>query len=163
MLQQPNQTNRQIIDPRNFSTITLDDISVKLTKLLEVEEKNQKYLNGILKQQRDEADEGQELTHNGTALSTEFEFIDIGQLRQGLRVKSFELANDSTTNSLYFAWNTTKAGLEPSLDDPNSNLTRFRLLNAGDSIKIIFNRKVIQNISLLGNGADVPYRLWMVW
>ncbi len=162
-LAKPDIKPREIVDPLTLQATTLDDISVKLSKLLDVQSKNQKYLNAILKELRDEVDEGQELTQNGTVSNTDFTFIDLGQLRQGLKVKSFELANDSTTDSLYFAYNTTKAGLEPSLDDPNSSLTRFRLLNAGDTIKIIFNRKVIQNIALLGNGADVTYRLWMVW
>ena len=155
--------NREIVDPLTLQVTNLDDISVKLSKLLTIEEKNQLYLNAILKELRDEKDEGQELTQDGTVLSTDFTFVDIGQLRQGLRVKSFELANDSTTNSIYFGWNVTEAGLQPSLDDPTSSLTKFRLLNAGDSIKIIFNRRVIRNIALLGNGASVPFRLWLVW
>lgn len=154
---------KEIIDPTAYPTVLLDDISVKLSKLLSQSELNQKYLNAVLKELRDEADEGQELSENGTVLSTEFTFIDIGQLRQGLKIKSFELVNDSTTNSLYFAWNTTKAGLQPSLDDPHSSLTKFRLLQPGDSTKRVFNRKVIRNIALLGNGASIPYRLWMVW
>lgn len=162
-MQNQSIQKKQIIDPLVLQATTLDDVSVKLTKLLEVESKNQRYLNAILKELRDEIDEGQELTKDGTVLSTEFTFIDIGQLRQGLRVKAFELVNDSKTDSLYFAWNTTKAGLQPSLDDPTSPLTKFRLLNAGEHIKIIFNRKVIQNIALLGNGANISYRLWLVW
>lgn len=160
---QRNIKPREIVDPLTLQVTNLDDISVKLSKLIDITTLNQKYLNAILKEQRDEADEGQELTQDGTVLSTDFTFIDIGQLRQGLRVKSFELANDSTTNSLYFAYNTTKSGLEPSLDDTTSSLTKFRLLLPGESIKIIFNRRVIMNIALLGNGASVPYRLWMVW
>lgn len=157
------QPEKQIIDPKVYNTVVLDDISIKSSKLLSQSELNQKYLNAILAELRNEADEGQELSENGTVLSTEFTFIDIGQLRQGLKIKSFELVNDSTTNSLYFAWNTTKAGLQPSLDDPHSSLTRFRLLQPGDSTKRVFNRKVIRNIALLGNGASVPFRLWMVW
>lgn len=154
---------KEIIDPTAYPVILLDDLSVKLSKLIDLTTLNRKYLNAILKEQRDEADEGQELTHDGTVLSTEFEFIDIGQLRQGLRVKGFELANDGINNAIFFAWNTTQAGLQPSLDDPTSSLTKFRLLQPSDSIKIIFNRKVISNISLLGQGGSSTYRLWMVW
>jgi len=156
-------SGKQIVDPLVLQATTLDDVSVKLTKLLEVENKNQRFLNAILKELRDDVDEGQELTQDGTASNTDFTFIDLGQLRQGLRVKSFELANDSTTNSIYFAWNTSRAGLQPSLGDTTSSLTKFRLLDAGETIKIIFNRKVIENIALLGNGASVPFRLWLVW
>jgi len=157
------QKPKEIIDPTAYPVILLDDISVKLSKLIDITTLNRKYLNAILKEQRDEADEGQELTHNGTVLSTEFEFIDIGQLRQGLKVKSFELANDGDTNAIYFAFNTTQAGLEPSLDDTTSNLTKFRLLQPEDSIKIVFNRKVIRNIAIIGQGGSSTYRLWMVW
>jgi hypothetical protein len=120
-------------------------------------------LSAILKEQRIEADEGQELTQNGTALSTEFTFIDIGQLRQGLKVKAFELSNDSSTDSLYFGWNVTEGGLEPSLDDPTSSLSKFRLLSPSDSIKIVFNRKVIRNIALISQQGSSAYRLWLVW
>lgn len=153
----------EIVDPTAYPVILLDDISIKLTKLLAQSELNQRYLASILKEFRDEADKGQELTQNGTVLSTEFSFIDLGQLRQGLRAKSFELANDGDTNAIYFAWNQTEAGLEPSLDDPNSSLTKFRLLNPGDSIKIIFNRKVIRNIALISQQDSSTYRLWLVW
>lgn len=157
------QKPREIIDPTAYPVILLDDISVKLSKLIDITTLNRKYLNAILKELRDEADEGKDLPQNGTVLATDFTFIDIGQLKQGLKIKSFELANDSSTNSLYFGWNVTKAGLQPSLDDPTSSLTKFRLLEAGDSIKIVFNRKVIENIAMLGNGASVSFRLWMVW
>lgn len=160
--QQPTRP-REIVDPLTLQVTNLDDISVKLSKLIDITTLNQKYLNAILKEQRDEADEGQELTQDGTVLSTDFTFIDIGQLRQGLKVKSFELANDHVANSIYFGWNVTKGGLQPSLDDPTSSLTKFRLLQPGDSIKIIFNRKVIQNIALLGQNGSSTYRLWMVW
>ena len=161
--QTTSSSPKQIVDPLVFQASTLDDISVKLSKLISQSELNRKYLNAILKEQRDEADEGQELTQDGNVLSTEFTFVDIGQLRQGLRVKGFELANDGIDNAIYFAWNTTRAGLEPSLDDPTSSLTKFRLLQPDDSIKIIFNRRVISNISLLGQGGSSTYRLWMVW
>jgi hypothetical protein len=154
---------KEIVDPLTLQVTTLDDISVKLSKLIDITTINQKYLNAILKEQRIEADEGQELTQNGTALSTEFTFIDIGQLKQGLKVKGFELANDGVDNAIYFAWNQTQGGLQPSLDDPTSSLTKFRLLQPGDSIKIIFNRKIIRNVSIIGQGGSSTYRLWMVW
>jgi hypothetical protein len=161
---------KQIINPATFTAVTLDDISVKLSKLVDLNIQNQKLLisnqntlGSILEQLLEEADEGQELTQDGTVLNTDFTFIDLGQLRQGLRVKSFELSNDHATNGLYFGWNVTEGGLQPSLDDPVSSLTKFRILNAGDSIKIIFNRKVIRNIALISQQGSVPYRLWMVW
>lgn len=154
---------KQRINPATFQAITLDDISVKLSKLIDLETRRLDLETKILKELEDQGDEGKELTENGTVLSTDFTFIDLGQLRQGLRVKSFELVNDDTTNGIYFAWNTTKAGLQPSLDDPASSLTKFRILNPGDTIKIIFNKNVIQNIALLGQGGDAVFRLWMVW
>jgi len=160
---QKQPQSKEIVDPTAYPVVLLDDISVKLSKLIDLSTLNQKYLNAILKELRDEADEGQELTQDGTVLSTEFTFIDIGQLRQGLKVKSFELANDGVDNAIYFAWNTTQAGLEPGLDDTTSNLTKFRLLQPGDSIKIVFNRKVIMNIAIIGQGGSSTYRLWMVW
>jgi len=161
---------KETINPQTFTAVTLDDISVKLSKLLDLDKKRlileSRRLDietKILKELEDEADEGQELTRDGTVLSTDFTFIELGQLRQGLRVKSFELANDDTINGIYFGWNVTESGLQPSVDDTTSSLSKFRILNAGDSIKIVFNRKVIQNIALLGQGGDAVFRLWMVW
>jgi hypothetical protein len=160
---------KQIINPATFQAVTLDDISVKLSKLinlenrrLDLETRRLEVDNAILKELQDQRDYGQELPQNGTVLSTEFTFIDIGQLRQGLRFKSFDLANDDTTNGIYFAWNTTQAGLEPSLDDVTSPLTKFRILNAGDSIKIVHRNDVIQNVSLLGQGGSAVFRLWLL-
>lgn len=154
---------KQTINPATFQAITLDDISVKLSKLLDLEIVRLDVENKILKELGDRRDEGKELTQDGTVSSTDFTFIDLGQLRQGLRVKSFELANDDITNGIYFGWNTTEAGLQPSLDNPTSLLTKFRILNAGDTIKIIFNNRVIENIALLGQGGDARFRLWAVW
>ncbi len=161
---------KETVNPQTFTAVTLDDISVKLSKLVNIEIinkelliSNQKLLTSILQELKDDADEGQELTQNGTVTDTEFVFTDIGQLRQGLRVKGFELANDGTDNAMYFGWNVTEGGLQPSLDDPTSNLTKFRLLQPGDSIKIIFNRKVIRNIALISQQDSSAYRLWMVW
>lgn len=168
---------KEIINPQTFTAVTLDDISVKLSKIIDLESRRldlETRLVGletrrldletkILKELEDQRDEGKELTQNGTVLSTDFTFIDLGQLRQGLKARSFELANDDTTNGIYFAWNTTEAGLQPSLDDPTSSLTKFRILNAGDSIKIVSRYKVIMNIALLGQGGSATFRLWMVW
>lgn len=161
---------KQIVNSTTFQAVTLDDISVKLSKLLDLdtkrldlESRRLEVETAILKELEDRRDKGKELTRDGIVLSTEFTFIDLGQLRQGLRAKSFELVNDSTTDSLYFGWNVTQAGLQPSLDDPTSSLTKFRLLNAGDSIKIKHNVEIIENIALLGNGANILFRLWMIW
>lgn len=153
---------KQVINPATFQAITLDDISIKLSKLLDLESRRLEVDNAILKELQDQRDYGQELPQDGTVLSTEFTFIDIGQLRQGLKFKSFELVNDDTTNGIYFAWNTTKAGLEPSLDDVTSPLTKFRILNAGDSIKIVHRNDVIENIALLGQGGSAVFRLWFL-
>jgi hypothetical protein len=161
---------KETVNPQTFQAVTLDDISVKLSKLFDletiklgVEKKRLDVEKAILKELQDRRDQGKELPQSGTVLSTDYTFIDLGQLRQGQKAKSFELLNDDPNNDLYFGWNTSEAGLQPSLDDPQSSLSKFRILGAGESIKIKNNVDTIENIALLGKQGDVVFRLWFVW
>lgn len=163
---QPKET----VNPQTFTAVTLDDISVKLSKLIELdtiklgmEKKRYDVETKILKELEDRRDHGKELPQSGTVSSTDFTFIDIGQLRQGQRAKSFELVNDDLVNDLYFGWNTTQAGLQPDLNDPLTPLSKFRILQPGENIKVRNNVDVIENVALLGRGGNATFRLWLTW
>lgn len=161
---------KETVNPQTFTAVTLDDINIKMSKLINLENirlgterKRLAVEDAILKELQDRRDQGKELPQSGIVLSTDFTFLDLGQLRQGLKAKSFELANDDLVNDLYFGWNTSEAGLQPDLNDPTTPLSKFRILGAGENIKIKNNVDVIENVALLGRGGNVTFRLWLTW
>lgn len=152
---------REIVDPLTLQVTNLDDISVKLSKLIDITAINQKYLNAILKELRDEADEGEFLTIIDTATTTDFYFYET-TTAPGHPVKGYAISNEGP-NTIYVAHNTTKAGLQPSIDDVTSRLSRFQQILSGEEVRYIFNRRKIYNIAMLAKDADSIFRMWLTW
>lgn len=160
-LVKPNIKPREIVDPLTLQVTNLDDISVKLSKLLEIEANNQKYLNAILKELRDEADEGEFLTIIDTATTTDFTFIET-ITAPGHPVKGYAVSNEGP-NTIYVAHNTTKAGLQPDLDNVTSPISRFQQILSGEEVRYIFNRRKVYNLAILARSGDSTFRAWLTW
>jgi Xaa-Pro aminopeptidase len=159
---------KQSIDPFALQTLNIDAISVNIAKLTkfhissqEILLENQKLLSDILKELKDEIDEGEILSQSGTVTTTDFVFIETEQA-PGHPIKGYSVKNDGP-NTIYVGHNTTKAGLEPSLDDVTSSISRFREVKNKEEIRFIFNRRRIYNVSILAKGGDSSYRTWLVW
>lgn len=158
---QINKSSSQIVDPLALQVTTLDDISVKMSQLLESQIESQRYYNAILKELRDEADEGEYLTILDTATTTDFYTVET-ELSPGHPVKGYAISNEGQ-NTIYFAHNTSKAGLQASLDDVTSALSRFQQLKCGEEIRYVFNRRKVLNVSLLAKDGDSVFRLFLNW
>lgn len=163
MGQQPiKTTNKQIIDPKVFSTISLDDINVKLSKLIDIETLNQRYFASILKELRDEADEGGYIRSFGTVTTTQFTIID-PMLAPNHPVKGYIIRNDGP-NPIFVGHNVAPdTGIGPNIVDITSDTTRFETINADEDVRFRYNRNKIRNIYLLANGGDSTYRGWLIW
>jgi hypothetical protein len=159
---------KETISPQAFTALTLDAISVNMKRLTDIELQNQtvllenqKLLEYILQELRDEADEGEFLTVLDIVTTTEFFFYDTISA-PGHPVKGYAIAN-SGPNTIYVAHNTTKAGLEPDLVDITSPVSRFQQILSGEEVRYIFNRRKIYNIAILARGGDSTFRAWLTW
>lgn len=172
---------RNIIDPM-LTVVTMDDISIKLSKLLEYSDRNEKILSSILEQTvksqqrlsdiqqqlsivKDEniadADEGEYLILRGTVTTTDYTIIDT-QINPGYPVRGYIIKNDGP-NILLAGHNIVLSGVDPDLVDVTSNITRFfRVLN-GEDVKFSYNRNKIRNIYMLGSGGNCSFRIWLIW
>lgn len=149
----------EIINPSIATFVTLDSISGKLTKLINLTLRNQELLNSILRQQIEEADEGKYIRKSGTVTPTTF--VEINTLIDpGHSVKGYEVTNDGP-NPIYVAHNATISGLQPDTIDVTDN--RFQEVAANEDIEFNYNRKKIRNIYLLAKGGNSNYRIWLVW
>lgn len=160
---------KQTIDPFAFQALTLDAISVNLAKSAGIHEEsqkilveNQKLLSSILQELKDEADEGEVLTQNGLVQSNDFTFIET-ITAPGHPVKGYAIINDGPDNSIYVAHNTTKAGLQPDIDNITSSISRFRLVQVGEEIRFVFNRRKIYNVTIIAASGTSNIRTWLVW
>lgn len=161
---QPSTT----INPQALTAITLDDISANLSKLIEIETDNQKLLAAsfelhaaILQEIREEMDEGEVLSVSGTVTSTDFVFINTISTPEH-PVRGYSIKNDGP-NTVYVGHNVTKAGLQPSLTDVTSNLSRFREVKNKEEVRFIFKRRKIENVAILAQTGSSSYRGWLVW
>lgn len=169
--QQPNSITfrpKETINPQALTAITLDDISASLNELIKIETDNQKLLANnfkllanILQELREEMDEGAVLPVSGTVTTTEFIFIDTITHPEHL-VKGYSIKNDGP-NTIYVGHNVTNAGLQPSIDDVTSNLSRFKEIKNKEEIRFIFNRRRVENVAILAKGGNSAFRGWLVW
>lgn len=169
---QPSTSNTfeldPIVNPQALAAISLDDIASGINELIKIETDNQKLLANsyglfadILSELREEADEGEVLPVNGIVTTSDFIFIDTITNPEH-NVKGFSIKNDGP-NSIWVGHNVSKAGLQPSLDDVTSPLSRFREVKNKEEIRFIFNRRRIENVALLGKDGSSSYRGWLVW
>jgi hypothetical protein len=174
--QQSTQQPSYTIDPNVFSMITLDDISLKLNKLVDLSITNQKTLASLLNytvknekrleviqdQLLEDADEGQLLRLSGTVTTTQFTIIDT-MAAPGHMVKAYTVKNDGP-NNIYVAHNVAVSSeVDADIVDVTSNVSRFNIVEPNEDIKFTFNRQRIRNVHILASGGDSQFRAWLVW
>jgi len=159
---------KETVNPQALTAVTLDDISTGIDELIKIEKDNQKLLANsftllanILEEVREEADEGAVLSQSGTVTTTDFIFMDTISAPEH-PVKGYAVKNDGP-NSIYVGHNVTKAGLQPSLGDITSSLSRFREIKNKEEIRFIFNRRKVENVAFIAVGGSSLYRSWLVW
>ncbi len=171
-----SQTPSYTIDPNVFSLITLDDISLKLNKLIDLATINEKTLASILNymiknekrleviqdQLIESADEGQFLRTSGTATTSRFTIIDTS-IAPGHMVKGYTVKNDGP-NNLFVGHNiAVSSDVDADIVDVTTSVSRFDVVKANEDIKFSYNRNKISNIFILSQGGDSQFRTWLVW
>lgn len=158
----------EIINPAIATFVTMDGISRKLTKLINITIENQKLLSRnelllgkILEQQLEEADEGEFIRRSGTV--TTISFVEINTIIDpGHPVKGYAVTNDGP-NPIYVAHNVAISSLQPDTVDVTSDISRFNEIAVDDTKKFSYNRRKIRNIYLLARNGNSSYRIWLVW
>lgn len=165
-----------IINPEVFMAITIDDISLKFNKLIELSIKNQKTLSSILEhtiknemrldviqdQLLAEADNGQFLRTSGTVTTTEFTIIDTN-ISPGHMVKGYTVKNDGP-NNIFVAHNVAiSSDVDADIIDVTTLTSRFDEVLPNEDIKFVYNRRTIRNVHILASGGNSQFRCWLVW
>jgi len=115
----------------------------------------------ILKELKNEADEGEVMRLSGTVTTTEFTILNT-ITDPGHPIKAFEFNNDGE-NSIYVGFNVVLSGEGADIIDVTNNLSRFDLIQPTEDISYSYNRRKIRNIYLLSSGGDSTYRLKLIW
>ncbi len=165
-----------IIDADKFMAMTLDDISLKLDKLISLYIKNQQILSSLLdytiKNEKRlavieeeilaEADSGEFLRRTGTVTTTQFVIIDTN-VAPGHLVRGYTVINDGA-NIIYVGHNMAiSSELDADIIDVTSDTARFAQVLPGEDIKFIFNRQRIRNVHILSVGGNSTFRAWLTW
>lgn len=166
-----------IIDADKFMAMTLDDISIKLDKLVSLSIKNQETLSSLLdytiKNEKrlasiqneliEEADAGAVLRSNGTVTPTQFIIIDTNK-DPGHMVKGYTVRNDGP-NNIFVGHNAAiSSNVDADIIDVISgDISRFEEILPNEDIKFVFNRRRIRNIHILAQGGNSSFRVWLVW
>lgn len=164
-----------IVNPEIITFVTLDDISLKFNKLIDLFTNNQKTLSSLLEytiknekrleiiqnQLLEEADEGARLLFSGTVLTTRFTVLDT-DVDPGHPVKGYRVHNDGP-NNLYVAHNAALSSAGPDVIDVTSTNAIFELLQPNEVAEDSYNRKQIKNIYLLASGGNTSFRAKLVW
>lgn len=156
-----NIATKKILEAILVSQENLEHLNAITKKILEATLINQKYLNAILKELRDEADEGEFITLIETVTTTDFTFVD-SSIEPGHSVKGYAVTNDGP-NTVYIAHNSIREGLQPDLVDVTSSISRFQQILPGEEIRYIFNRKKVYNLAILARDGDSICRIWLTW
>lgn len=114
----------------------------------------------ILKELRDEADEGKRIQVQGKAGHKEFFIIDM-QKDPGHKVKSFVLRNDGPED-IFIAYNAALSSIGPSIEDVKNSLI-FEKLSKDEDKRYSFNRNVIKNIYILAHKGESKFRCNLAW
>lgn len=165
-----------IINPEVFMAITIDDISLKFNKLIELSIKNQNTLSSILEhtienekrlgviqdQLLAEADNGQFLRTSGTVTTTSFTIIDTN-VAPGHMVKGYTVKNDGP-NNIFVGHNVAiSSDVDADIVDVTTLTSRFDEILPNEDIKFIYNRRTIRNVHILASGNNSQFRCWLVW
>ena len=165
-----------IIDADKFMAMTMDDISIKLDKLVDLLVKNQNTLSSLLEytvknekrleiiqnQLLEEADEGQFIRMSGTVTTTQFTIIDTN-VTPGHMVKGYTIKNDGP-NNIFVGHNVAiSSKVDADIVDVTTAVSRFDIVEPNEDIKFVFNRKRIRNVHILAQGGDSQFRAWLVW
>lgn len=164
------------INPEVFLAVTMDDISLKFNKLIDLSIMNQKTLSSLLdytvknekrleiiqNQLLEEADEGQFLRTSGTVTTTRFTIIDTN-VAPGHMVKGYIVKNDGP-NNIFVAHNAAiSSQVDADIVDVTGSVSRFEIVEPNEDIKFTFNRKKIRNVHILASGGNSQFRAWLVW
>lgn len=114
----------------------------------------------ILKEERDEADEGGRMQIHGKVGYREFFIIDT-QKDPGHRVKSFIARNDGPED-IFIAYNAALSSVGPSIEDVRKSVI-FERLEKDEKIRYRFNRNVIKNIYILAHEDESRFRIDLSW
>jgi hypothetical protein len=162
----PRHENKsEIIEPDASIYVTLDDISQKLSKLLKTQaevlktaSRDQKLLSSILKELKDDADEGEYYRQEAVANPITFNIIDFLAIL-GFPVRGYMIKN-AGVNTILYGHNITDLSIDTNIDTGSA---RFNTLLANDEDKFTYNRKRIKNIYIKSVGGNSAYKLRAVW
>lgn len=173
---QQDQQLSYSIDPNVFSLVTLDDISIKLNKLIDLSITNQRIFTSILEytiknekrlavienELLSEADNGAFLRTDGTATTTAFTIIDTNKA-PGHMVKGYTVKNDGP-NDIFVGHNVAiSTEVDADIVDITTLTSRFDKISPNEDIKFIYNRRTIRNVHILAKGGNSQFRAWLVW
>lgn len=162
----PQHENKsEIIEPDASIYVTLDDISQKFSKLLKTQaeilktaSRDQKLLSSILKELKDEADEGEYFRQEAIANPSTFDIIDFLAIL-GFPVRGYMIKN-AGVNTIHYGHNISDLSIDTSIDTSSA---RFNTLLANDEDKFTYNRKRIKNIYIKSVGGNSAYKFRAVW
>lgn len=161
-----NDKKSEIIEPDASIYVTLDDISQKFSKLLKTQaeilkkaSRDYELLSSILKELRDEADEGEYLFVSGTATTVISSNITDLLAIMGHPVKGYIVKNDDA-NTIQVGHNITRSSIDSNIQTASA---RFYPVFTGEQHKEMFNRKVIRNVYIRTASGTSAYRLWLLW
>lgn len=165
-----------IIDADKFMAITMDDISFKISQLIDLSIKNQQTLSSLLdytiknekrlaiiqEEMLAEADSGEFLRAEGTVTTTQFTIIDTN-VAPGHMVKGYTVKNGGL-NDIYVAHNAAfSTGVDADIIDVVQSTSRFEIVEPNEDIKFVFNRRRIRNVHILAYGGNSQFEAWLVW
>lgn len=162
----PQHKKPNAIEPDTAIYVALDDVSQKFSKLLKTQadvlktaSRNQELLSSILKELKNEIDEGEYMFVSGTAstdLSANITDL-LGTLQHA--VKGYIIKNDGA-NTIQVGHNITFSSIDSNVQTASA---RFYPVLAGEQHKEMFNRKVIRNVYIRTSSGTSAYRLWLLW
>lgn len=172
----PQNGASNIIEADKFMAMTMDDISLKLDKLITLSIINQKTLSSLLEYTIDNgkrltsileelaagADEAGVVRQDGTVTTKRFIIIDTMNA-PGHMVKGYTVRNDGP-NTIFVAHNAAfSSELDADITDVTSSDSRFEKVLPNEDIKFSFNRNNILNIHILAQDGNSDFRVWLVW
>ena len=155
----PKQIPQRLeIDPLISVFVTLDDVSIKLTELINIDLSNEKILKSILKEKQDEADEGEYIRREATANPVTFDILDFIAIL-GFPVKGYFIKNDGA-NTILHGHNITNLSIDSNINTADA---RFSSLLTTEESRIGYNRNKIKNVYLKSVTRNSAYRVKAVW
>lgn len=146
------------IDPLISVFVTLDDVSIKLTELININLSNEKILKSILKEKQDEADEGEYIRREATANPVTFDILDFLAIL-GSPVKGYFIKNDGA-NTILHGHNITNLSIDSNINTADA---RFSSLLSTEESRIGYNRNKIKNVYIKSVAGNSAYRVKAVW